>query len=55
MTKEEALAEIKRIRDRINNDFDHDDVLSTGVHWVGEVLGYLDSASDVLEFPRRLR
>lgn len=45
MTKEQALAKIKKLRDEIN---DHPDPASIG--WVNDILFILDQASDRLEF-----
>lgn len=49
MTKQEALAEIKELRDRIN---DEADCTHEGPGWGNPVCELLDAASDHLEFPR---
>jgi hypothetical protein len=46
MTKEEALAKIKALRDAINDGPD-----PAGDGWTNQVLFWLDRASDVIEFP----
>lgn len=48
MTKEQAMREIKTLRDRINNEAEETDVAP----WSNDVCYHLDLASDVIEFPK---
>lgn len=48
MTKDQALAEIKTLRDKINDVPD-----PTEGNWRNEVCFHLDAASDVIEFPKQ--
>lgn len=49
MNKQETLAAIKTLRDKIN---DHPMPADGSGDWVNEVVSHLDAASDVIEFPK---
>lgn len=55
MTKIQALAEIKTLRDKINN-FGEDALTNPDLpesdSWFNQVCYHLDAASDVIEFPK---
>lgn len=49
MTKNEALAAIKQLRDKIN---DEADTTAEAEMWENNVLEALDRAADLIEFPK---
>jgi hypothetical protein len=49
MTRQQALREIKQLRDRINDVPDPTD--EDGGPWVNDVCHHLDAAANVIEFP----
>ena len=57
MTKEQALSEIKTLRDKINNqgvDAATDASLPEADTWINSVCFHLDAAADAIEFPKKV-
>jgi hypothetical protein len=55
VTKQEALAAIKKLRTQINDtgeDAFHNPDIPASDTWVNQVVFHLDAASDVIEFPK---
>lgn len=53
MTKEQAMSEIKALRNKIEDQgIDGMNDPKVDAFWVNQVVYFLDAASDVIEFPK---